>query len=267
MSFSSQWFTAKAFLKYYLTAHNGKGHGMHSPFVYAFIREVLMDRRQYYAYTQVEHLRQSLLLDATLLEVEDMGAGSINGGHAKRTIQSIAKYAAKPRKYGQLLFRIINHYQYKNILELGTSLGITTSYLSTAAPNGFVTTLEGASEIALQAACNFKKLDLSNIHCVQGNFDRTLSSVLQSCSKFDFVFVDGNHRKEPTVRYFNEIIQHLSDRSVLIFDDIHWSEEMQEAWNSIKEDPRVMLSIDLFFIGIIFFDPAFKVPQHFSIRF
>lgn len=267
MSFSSIFFTASAFLKYYFTASNGRGHGIHSPFVYAFVRDVLMDRRRYYAYEQVEELRERLLKDASIINVEDMGAGSMLKVTSKRTIASIAKYAAKPKKFGQLLFRVVNQYQYKNILELGTSLGITSSYLSLAALDGHVYTLEGAEAIAQKAQENFHHLGLQHVALIQGNFDQTLPALLQLNKKYDLVFVDGNHRKEPTIRYFQQIVPHLAEKSVIVFDDIHWSREMQSAWEEIKKDPRVMLSVDLFFVGLIFFDASFKVSQHFRIRF
>jgi len=118
------------YFNYWITSSNGKGHGMHSPFVFEFITKVLNNKTGYPEYEKGEALRNQLLNDNTVLEVEDFGAGSVIDKKSKRSISSIAKNAAKPKKFGQLLFRMVKHYQHATILELGTSLGITTSYLS-----------------------------------------------------------------------------------------------------------------------------------------
>jgi predicted O-methyltransferase YrrM len=255
------------YLRYWATASNGRGHGIHSPFVFDFVTEVLNDRRQYYAYDTVEALREKLLLNRSTVTVEDFGAGSSTGAGVDRTIASIAKNAAKPKKYAQVLFRMVNHYQPQRILELGTSLGISTSYLALGNPRAMVLSFEGAKAIAEKALSNFSSLGLENITLVQGNFDNTLPKVLGAIDQIDMAFVDGNHRREPTIRYFQSLLPLMSPNSVIIFDDIHWSEEMELAWKEICEHPAVLLSVDLFFLGIVFINPAFKVKQHFSIRF
>ena len=255
------------YLQYYFTASNGKGHGMHSPFVFEFITKVLNDKTIYPEYVKVETLRNQLLNDNTVLEVEDFGAGSVIDKKSKRGISSIAKNASKPKKFGQLLFRMVKHYQPTTILELGTSLGITTSYLSMAKPDARLITMEGSKEIAEVAKRNFRNLEIRNIEIVEGNFDNTLSSMVRGLSTVDFAFIDGNHRKEPTERYFKEILAKTNNNSILVFDDIHWSSEMEAAWETIKKDASVTCSIDLFFIGIVFFRKEFKEKQHFVIRF
>ena len=255
------------FLKYYLAASNGKGHGMHSPFVFDFIIKVLNDKTVYPEYERVEELRNKLLNDSTVLEVDDLGAGSSTGKTNKRTISSIARNAAKPKKFGQLFFRIVKYYQPSTILELGTSLGITTSYLSTAKPGARLTTMEGSKEIAGMSRQNFRTLELKNVELIEGNFDDTLLSVVRGLSSVDFAFIDGNHRQEPTERYFKELLAKTNNNSILVFDDIHWSSEMEAAWETIKNDAAVSCSIDLFFFGIVFFRKEFKERQHFVIRF
>jgi predicted O-methyltransferase YrrM len=167
----------------------------------------------------------------------------------------------------QLLFRIVNCYQPQTILELGTSLGISTAYMAMANPQARMITAEGSAAIAAQAKRNFQSLQCNNIKQVTGNFDDTLPGILAANPQPDLAFIDGNHRYEPTVRYFNQLLPHLHTNSILIFDDIHWSKEMEQAWEAVKENQSVMLSIDLFFIGLVFFNDQFKVKQHFTIRF
>jgi len=255
------------YFNYWLTSSNGKGHGMHSPFVFEFIVKVLNDKTVYPEYGKVEALRDQLLNDNSVLEVEDFGAGSTVDKKSKRTISSIAKNAAKPKKFGQLLFRMVKHYQPATILELGTSLGITTSYLSMARHETRLITMEGSKEITDIAKRNLKNLEIRNVEIIEGNFDDTLSSIVRGLSTVSFSFIDGNHRKEPTERYFKEILVKTNNDSILVFDDIHWSSEMEAAWETIKKDAAVTCSIDLFFIGIVFFRKEFKEQQHFVIRF
>jgi len=258
---------AVKYFKQWLSASNGKGHGMHSPFVFEFITKILNDKTFYPEYEKVESLRNRLLNDHTVLEVKDFGAGSVISKKNQRSISSLAKNAAKPKKFGQLLFRMVKYYQAATILELGTSLGITTSYLSLAKPDAKLITMEGSKEIADVAKINFRNLEIRNIEIVEGNFDNTLSSVVRGLSTVDFAFIDGNHRQEPTERYFKELLANSSNESILVFDDIHWSSEMEAAWEAIKNNAAVTCSIDLFFIGIVFFRKEFKEKQHFSIRF
>lgn len=258
---------AISYLRYYLTASNGKGHGMHSPFVYDFIRNVLNDKRTYYAYEQVEELRKKLLRDDTLLSVNDMGAGSSLHNTHQRKIKDIAAHAAKPAKLGKLLFRMVNYYQPTHIVDIGTSLGITTCYLASGNTHASVFTLEGAAPVAAKAVANFKELGLTNVELQQGNFDDMLLPLMNKIPVADLVFFDGNHRKEPTLRYFDICLKKASDHSIFIFDDIHWSREMEQAWKEIQQHPAVTCTINLFFIGIVLFRKEFKEVQHFSIRF
>lgn len=259
--------SAAKYISYYLSAANGKGHGTHSPFIFSFITKVLNDKTAYPAYDKVEALRKKLLADETSLTVEDMGAGSSISKTNERTIASIARNAAKPRKYGQLLYRIAKTYQPATILELGTSLGITTSYLSLAQPAAQVITMEGATEVAAAAKRNLAGLGITNCRLIEGNFDHTLAAVLSKHSRIDLGFIDGNHRREPTESYFQQLLPHLHNDSILVFDDIHWSREMEDAWHTIKQQEAVRCSIDLFFIGIVFFRQEFKEKQEFTIRF
>jgi predicted O-methyltransferase YrrM len=258
---------AVKYCTYYLTASNGKGHGIHSPFVFDFITNVLNDEGNFYCYGPIESLRSQLLQDQTMLTIEDFGAGSRTAATKQRSVASIAHAALKPKKFSQLLFRIANYYQPKTILELGTSLGITTAYLASANSNATTVTMEGASSVAANAQRVFDALSLKQVSIVEGNFDHTLQPTLDKLQQLDLVYVDGNHRLEPTLRYFNQIMPYTHDTTILIFDDIHWSKEMEQAWETIKSDPRVLLSVDLFFIGLVFFRKDFKVKQHFAIRF
>jgi len=254
------------YLHYYINAANGQGHGVHSPFVFDFIKKVLTDTTDYDDYKKIESRRKVLLQNKSFITVEDLGAGSSVSKTSDRQISKIAAWSLKPKKYAQLLYRMVKFYQPRQVIELGTSLGITTSYLAAASPAD-VYTLEGASAIASLAKETFGSLDLKNISIHTGNFDDTFPLLLPQLRHPAFFFIDGNHRKVPTLHYFRELVKYSDESTIVIFDDIHWSKEMEDAWELIKKDTAVTLSIDLFFIGIVFFRKEFKVKQHFSVRF
>ena len=258
---------AKKYIYYYFTAANGKGHGIHSPFVYEFISKVLNDRTHYRSYKPIENRRKQLLQDSTTIEVNDFGAGSALMKCNNRQVKKIAATSLKSKKYAQLLFRIVQYYQPSKILELGTSLGITSCYLAAGNHQGELYTCEGADTIAAIARQNFDQLQLANVRIISGDFAKTLPALLQQIQRVDLAFIDGNHRKEPTLSYFSGLLPYTTPATILIFDDIHWSEEMEAAWAAIQRHPAVTLTIDLFFIGLVFVNPDFKVKQHFVIRY
>lgn len=258
---------AKKYFHYYFTASNGKGHGIHSPFVFDFVKNVLNDKKNYEAYHTIEKVRKELLHNERIIEVEDFGAGSLAVPFKEKKVSDITRTFLKSKKFSQLLFRIIHYYKPQTIIELGTSLGITTAYMASANKSSKVFTLEGSKNVAAIAEENFEKLELQNVKLIQGNFDDTLSNFLAQLQNVDLLFIDGNHRKEPTVRYFKQFLQKSNDQAIFIFDDIHWSAEMEEAWKEIQQHSAVTLTIDLFFIGLVFFKKDFKAKQHFTIRF
>lgn len=258
---------AKKYLRYYFTASNGKGHGTHSPFVFDFITHVLNDKKKYACYDTIEVVRQQLKQDATIIEVQDFGAGSAVIKPNKRVVKAIAKSSLKSPKFAQLLFRMVQYYQPKSILELGTSFGITTAYLASGNAAAKVYTCEGAQQIAAIAQHNFNQVGIQNCTLLKGDFAQTLPALFSIVNQFDFAFVDGNHRKEPTLQYFNQLLAHSTGKAILIFDDIHWSSEMEAAWLAIQNHPSVTVTIDLFFIGIVCINSDIKLKQHFVVRY
>lgn len=257
---------AKKYTGYYWQALNSKGHGVHSPFVFNFIKFIKNDKKQYSCYDSIEKLRKSLLQDKNIIEVQDFGAGSTVIKTNQRVVKKMAASSLKPKKFAQLLFRMVQYYQPQTMVELGTSFGITSSYIANGNKNGKLYTLEGSPSIASIARNNFKTLGVHNIQLIEGDFKNTFQPLLAGLSQVDFAFVDGNHKKEPTISYFQELLKKSTEQTILVFDDIHWSREMEEAWEIIKTNEQVTLSIDLFFIGIVFLKNDFKVKQHFSIR-
>lgn len=185
----------------------------------------------------------------------------------KRTVASICRNTSKSKKLALLLHRMVRKYQPEAVLELGTSLGISTAYLATGNPSAKIITCEGSPSVAKIARQNFDELHLNNIEIREGNFDDIIPVLINTTNSIDFIFIDGNHREEPTLRYFESLLKISGPQTIMVFDDIHWSAGMERAWQTIKSDPRVRMTIDLFFVGIVLFRDEFKVKQDFTIRY
>lgn len=246
---------------------NGKGHGMHSPFVFHFMLDVLNNRQGYTPPIMLENLRRHLLRDKRVLQIEDLGAGSRVHNAKERTVRSLARTAVKPKKYSDLFYRLVRRYQPANIIELGTSLGLTTAHMAAANPAASVITIEGSPAVRQVALENFSRLQLINIHSREGHFDDVLPQVLQSLPQVDLVYIDGNHRYQATMHYFSQLLSKVHNDTILVFDDIHWSAEMEQAWSEIKAHPSVRCTIDLFFLGFVLFRSEFRAHQDFIIRY
>lgn len=244
---------------------SGNAHSIHSPFIFDFYTKVVAPEKEYYVFKKIEKLRNKLLKSKKIISITDFGAGSkVNNSHIRR-ISSIAKHTLKPAKIGQFLFKTILYFKPKYIFELGTSLGITTLYLAKANTTSTVITFEGCPELSEIAANHFEKLQADNIRSIPGNIDLTLIKNIEFFSQTDLVFFDANHRHHSTKDYFKACLSKVNENSIFIFDDIHWSTDMERAWKEIKDDPAVTLSIDFFFLGIVFFRKG-QPKQHFILR-
>lgn len=239
-------------------------HGLHSPFIFDLHQNVIRHNGQFRAFAPIESLRKRLLKSNKKIYIMDLGAGSKSNAGNTRTIKEIAQRSAKSPKYAQLLFRLVNYYQPQTILELGTSLGLTTAYLAASRQKAKVYTIEGCPNIAAQARFNFQDLKLKNISLESGNLDSTLAPLLQQFPTVDLVFFDGNHRYAPTMHYFNLCLAKHTEHSIFVLDDIYWSREMEQAWREICQHPAVTISVDLFQVGLLFFRKK-QPKQHFTI--
>jgi len=252
------------YLKHRFTAKTR--HGTHSPFVYRLADEVIYDFANKSEYKNIEAQRKKLYNDDSLITVTDLGAGShLNKNRTKKT-SAIAKNALKSPKLAQLIYRLAKHTKPKTTIELGTCLGITTAYLSAVNPDSEIITIEGCPETAKKAHQNFQDLGLENVELHVGNFDLILPDLIACQPSLDFVYIDGNHRKDATLNYFKWCLPKVNENSLLIFDDIYWSEGMKEAWTEIKNHPDVTVTIDLFWIGLVYFKKG-QAKEHFKLKF
>ena len=272
-----------AFIRHFLTAWNTSGEAIHSPYLFRLVRFVLRDENAYYCFRDIERRREFLLACEDSLDVVDYGsAGSPEGMHVQRRVCDIAKNHLESARVGQVLFRIVNflHEEEKrplNILELGTSLGITTAYLASPDSRNKVLTMEGSEAVLRVAQGVWKMLKLENIEWIQGNIDDTLYNIYigergkvkgergKERGELDLAFVDANHTYEATMRYADFLLNRLTEKGILVLDDIHYSEQMERAWNELKADPRVTTSMDLYHVGLLFVDTHY-LKRHYRIR-
>ena len=258
----------KSYIKFLLNSTNE--HGVHSPFVFDLITKCFHDKTIYPEYNVLKNYRKSLLENKNTIEVTDFGAGSRIFKSNNREIAKIAQTAGISSKNAELLFRITHYFQPKNILEIGTSLGLATSALSSGNQNAEVISLEGCPQTLNQGQLQLQKFNFNNVQCLNTEFSTYFDNLKLETSNlkpqiFDLIFFDGNHSKKATLAYFEALLSTISNDSVWIFDDIHWSLDMEEAWDSIKNHPEVSVTIDTFQWGIVFFRKE-QNKQHFIIN-
>lgn len=265
-------YRVKSWLKFQLTAWNTGGEGVHSPYLFEWVRTIMSDKHAYYVWRGIESCRSAMLRDERTLEYVDYGCGRRDGREESREkrvemrVCDIAKGSLARKRYAQMLFRLVNWLGRQSrqggigdvdgrgmtIVELGTSLGITTAYLAAADSRNKVVTYEGCEAVAQVAKDNWQKLKISNIECIVGEIDA--ARLRSDLPVVDVAFIDANHTYAGTREYFNVLADKVHAKSVIVVDDIHHSAEMERAWKEICADARVSSTMDLYQMGLVFFD-------------
>jgi len=257
------WYQIKSYIHFLINSKNQ--HGIHSPFVYDLITNCFYDRSDYSDYSKLRMIRKEYSSNKQIIEINDFGAGSKVFKNNRRSISSIAKNAGITNGKQKLLFRLIRYLNSNSFLELGTSLGMATSAMSCANPSASIQTVEGCTSTAEIAQKMFEKYELQNITLYNSTFEEFFSKIENQDILFDLIYLDGDHNKENTIRYFESILEHINEQSIIILDDIHWSHEMKQAWIEIIDRPEVTVSIDTYNWGLLFFRKE-QQKQHFRIR-
>ncbi len=256
----------------YLTPHvfmqfiSRKPFGIHSPFLYAFAENCILSRAKVYETEGLEMARKKLLCDTTELLITDFGKGRKIGKknetnlplQYKRSVSSIAKHSLQSPSMCRFLFRTARFLAPETILELGTSLGVSTACLALAAPRARVISLEGCPQTAARAAILFRESGIKNIDLRTGPFSQMLSKALNDLEKVDMVYIDGDHSYQGVMNNFVAIEKHIHSQSVLVLDDIRWSKGMRKAWLEIATNSKATLAVDMYRLGLVFFNPGFS---------
>lgn len=237
---------------------------VHSPFFYAFIKEVAFNNKHYYIFDKIEHLKNHLKQNDELIEVKDFGAGSKVNDSNKRSISSILTSAAIPHNKAKVLFHLVRHFGCKQILELGTNLGIGTSYLASPSSQSHVTSIEGCPNIFKLATHNLNQFGFNNIRLINDEFSNAIENLVSENAVFDLIFIDGNHSYDATWKYYSLLKSCHSNNAIIVIDDIFWSKGMNEVWQKIRSQKEVAASIEMFDLGIIMMDKN-TPKKHFSL--
>lgn len=248
---STMLFQIKSYLQFLWNSKNQ--HGVHSPFVYSLVTKCFYDRKNKPEYKILKQYRNDLLQNKNTIEVTDFGAGSRVFKSNTRQISKIAKTAGITPKRAELLFRIVTYFQPENILEIGTSLGLATSAMSLGNPKSKIVTLEGCPETSGIAKIQFQKFNFNNVETVVTEFKDYFSKTATENNKWELIYFDGNHSKKATLDYFELLLPTITNDTIWIFDDIHWSPDMEEAWEIIKKHPKVKVTMDTYQWGLVFF--------------
>ena len=252
----------RKYLQFLLKASNQ--HGVHSPFIYQLVTKCFYKKINKSAWKTFINIKQELLGNRKRITVTDFGAGSKVFKNNVREVSQIVKIAGISSKKAKLLIKIVSYFKPKNILEIGTSLGLGTSAIKIAHKDSSIITLEGCTETSKIAQELFNKNNFNSVKIINGDFSKTLSTITQN-KQFDFIYFDGNHTKQATLNYFKQSLHSINNESIFIFDDIYWNPEMQEAWLEIKNHSKVTITVDLFYFGIVFFRKE-QAKEHFKIR-
>jgi predicted O-methyltransferase YrrM len=245
--------------------HSKNEHAVHSPFVFNLLTKCFYDKKSKPEYAVLQAYRDSLLENKSTIEVTDFGAGSKVFKSNTRQISKIAKTAGISRKRAELLCRIVGYFQPDTVLEIGTSLGLATSALSLGNPKAKITTLEGCPDTMAMAKMELRKWNCENVECITTEFEDYLKNGVLDAASYQLIYFDGNHSRKATLDYFELLLPTITNDTVWIFDDIHWSAEMEEAWKIIKTHPKVTVTIDTFQWGLVFFRRE-QPKEHFIIR-
>jgi predicted O-methyltransferase YrrM len=238
-------------------------HGIHSPFVYDLITKCFYDKTPFSAYHNLKALRNKLIYNQDLVKIKHYSEASkvFQSNHQK--ISTIVKCEGSSYKKQKQLYRITNYFKPKNVLELGTSVGLGSAAMAIASNNSIIKTVEVNKNISDIAKKVFKSYQLKNIQIDTSSFKDFFKK--SNYENLDLVYLDGTCDKESTIENFNSLLKHSHNESVFIINNIYWSKEMTEAWNIIKKQKEITVSIDTFYWGFLFFRKE-QPKQHFTIR-
>lgn len=254
-----------SYLNYQIKAQTR--YKVHSPFVYNLIEKVLRDKSGYEDFRKLNRVHKRYARRTDKIETMDFGSAAGDSEYLVKitTVGKLVKKRTHSRKQLEFLYRIARYFKPENILEFGTAAGLSTLYLGKGSPKSKIVTMEGCMGLASVARKSFHKRDI-NAEVEVGEFGAIIDHVLESFKTLDMVFFDGNHRKLATLDYFEKCAARANPNSVFMFDDIHWSDGMSSAWSRIKKDERVSITIDLYWIGLVFFREGIE-KQDFVIRY
>jgi len=166
------------------------------------------------------------------------------------TVSEFSHRVSKPPEWCRFLHVLAHELAPRTVVEMGTGVGISAAAIASALPPAsLMWTVDLRPESGEYARRLFNRLGLSPF-VVTGRFDEILDQVLFEAEPVDLLFVDGHHQYQPTLDYTDQAAAYLSDRAVVVYDDISWSEGMQQAWAEIRTQDRWAWTVDLGAVGV-----------------
>ena len=228
------------------------------------VKKNIFQKEDLEAFSNCENYRNQLLSDNKVITYE-----VFSSDHAAK-VKDICKIAASKQKWCHFLYQLVKQTDSPSVLEIGTNLGISGSYILEAmkGKKGKFITMEGLPQLCEISSKQFLKIaHESTFEVVQGLYDDTFPKVIAKDLSYNLSFIDGNHKKGPTLEYFNTLKSNIGKTAIFVFDDIYWSDGMKEAWEIIKKDPEVNFSIDLYEQGIVIIDKDESIHnKHFNLH-
>ncbi|WP_197494104.1 O-methyltransferase [Lewinella sp. 4G2] len=216
------------------------------------------------AFDRVESYRNQLLGSTEIVDFKVFGSDDTE------TISNVCKAATSPKIWARLIYALASEFEAKKVLEIGTNLGVSGSYLLEALRHNSdsqLVTMEGMPRYVEISRNQFKAItNEDRFEVIEGKYEDTFDDMIDRHQDFDLLFIDGNHQKGPTLEYYEKLLKVSTRPSVWIFDDIYWTNGMKEAWDIIRQNPETSYSIDLYKTGLVVVDPSVSVPKHFALH-
>lgn len=235
----------KIYLEYYFKAETK--FNIHPPFLFNFIDFTFDQDRIFYAFDKIQEASEILKRNETHIPSEPF---SKNRQQDQFTVAELYKKSGHSVSEYECLYRMNLFLKSKNSLELGACTGMSGIAIALSNKSGKLTSIEGNQ--FLSSICNamFDRFKLSNAQCIAIEFDSFLNTT--SVQDFDFVFLDGDHQYDSTIKYASKLLTITTDAAVLVLDDIHWSADMYRAWKDLIKHPAIQCSLETERWGILF---------------
>ena len=252
----SRWFTSFQFIAH--LRHARRWDSFHSPYLFDLFTYCCNVKNGSPIFRKIENYRRILLASKEENTRLDYGAGSSANSYDRTiTVSEIAKNALSHPFQCRFLFRMAAFLKPHSTLEFGTSLGISTAYLSAGCPTGRIDTVEGDPNVAAVAQNTFKALGNLNINLYTSTFQDFIDIHLDQKGQIDLLFLDGHHTSKALLHYFQQLKHKFNADTVVVVDDIYWSKDMNDGWNELAKYPEVTQSVDCFHFGLLFFKSDF----------
>lgn len=229
-------------IRYRFKTRHHKGRGIHSPYLFRLVTSVLQEKHPYYYFNSIESLRKEIYINPA----------SLNKRHF------ITRHrGAKEARCGQIIFRIIQDAQSETLLELGMSTGLETQYMALANQKARCITMTRSAELAATAQKGFQKQGLKHIELHILEPEETPGNIINELETLDFVLFNQLGSEE-CLDLFTQCLRKKNNGSIFVFTNIHGKPDTTQTWKKIRVNKNVQVTMDLYNLGIVLFNPELE---------